>query len=394
MQPPGSVPQSPAGRSAAAPPPLRSVSTPHSSCSACVPFKCCHALHALQNMCGSIGHAAAFSQCSLSAGHQMPSAALRRAGNGAGGGSPAAAGLRRIQRPRVGGRVTLRQRQRLWQLHGRPAPTQQRLWRRRRPLRGIRRNGLRVCRPSHRCVPTCCGMPRANIRRSPCQLGMVSGSGWMEPLHHSLNWLTGQRADMPVAGFDAGAPASDYVKVPPRPTMPRTPPRPTPVFRSLVGDGKAAPKRRLSTFGTPGVEQPAAPQVGAKEPQSRSRQLRQRLFHGYKRLRRSHQVTCSCTQPFLSGCSYCTTRAHVRYRIPGGAGPAMHVESDAAAVMQAKLAPPPPPSSSSQAADLLRAARPPPAASVDPFATMGQDGELHTRSMLPAASCCTIQPGL
>ena len=216
----------------------------------------------------------------------------------------------------------------------------------------------------------------------------------MEPLHHSLNWLTGQRADMPVAGFDAGAPASDYVKVPPRPTMPRTPPRPTPVFRSLVGDGKAAPKRRLSTFGTPGVEQPAAPQVGAKEPQSRSRQLRQRLFHGYKRLRRSHQVTCSCTQPFLSGCSYCTTRAHVRYRIPGGAGPAMHVESDAAAVMQAKLAPPPPPSSSSQAADLLRAARPPPAASVDPFATMGQDGELHTRSMLPAASCCTIQPGL
>lgn len=47
------------------------------------------------------------------------------------------------------------------------------------------------------------------------------------------------------------------------------------------------------------------------------------------------------------------------------------------AVMQAKLAPPPPPSSS-QAADLLRAVRPPPAASVDPFATMGQDGELHT----------------
>ena len=184
MQPPGSVPQSPTGRSAAAPPPLRSVSTPHSSCSACVPFKCCHALRAL-HMCGSTGHAAAFSQCSLSTGHQMPSAALRRAGNGAGGGSPAAAGLRRIQRPRVGGRVALRQRQRLWQLHGRPAPTQQRLWRRRRPLRGIRRNGLRVCRPSYRCVPTCCVECH-----EPTSAEVLVNSGWYQALGGWTRFIT------------------------------------------------------------------------------------------------------------------------------------------------------------------------------------------------------------
>jgi hypothetical protein len=122
-------------------------------CSACAPFKCCHALHALHT-CGSTGHSAAFSQCSVSIGHQTPSTALHRAGNGAGGGSPAAPGLRCVQRPRVGGRVALRQRQRLWQLHGRPAPTQQRLWRRWRPFRGVRRNGLRVRGPSHGCAST------------------------------------------------------------------------------------------------------------------------------------------------------------------------------------------------------------------------------------------------
>jgi hypothetical protein len=72
------------------------------------------------------------------------------------------------------------------------------------------------------------------------------------------------------------------------------------------------------------------------------------------------------------------THHHARHKAVGGAGSAMHFESDAA-VMQAKLAPPPPPSSS-QAADLLRAVRPPSAASVDPFATMAQDGELHTHS--------------
>lgn len=63
----------------------------------------------------------------------------------------------------------------------------------------------------------------------------------------------------PPAGFDAGTAASDYVKVPPRPPAPRGPPKPPPVFRSLAADGKAAPKRRLSKFGTPDVEQPAMP---------------------------------------------------------------------------------------------------------------------------------------
>lgn len=67
------------------------------------------------------------------------------------------------------------------------------------------------------------------------------------------------------AGFDAGTAASDYVKVPPRPPVPRGPPKPPPVFRSLAADGKAAPKRRLSKFGTPDVEQPAMPKVAPSQ---------------------------------------------------------------------------------------------------------------------------------
>jgi len=51
------------------------------------------------------------------------------------------------------------------------------------------------------------------------------------------------------------------VTVPTRPLPPRGLAKPPPVFRSLASDGKAAPKRRLSKFGTPDVERPAIPQA-------------------------------------------------------------------------------------------------------------------------------------
>lgn len=62
------------------------------------------------------------------------------------------------------------------------------------------------------------------------------------------------------AGFDGSA-GADFVTVPTRPLPPRGLAKPPPVFRSLASDGKAAPKRRLSKFGTPDVERPAIPQA-------------------------------------------------------------------------------------------------------------------------------------
>jgi hypothetical protein len=186
------------------------------------------------------------------------------------------------------------------------------------------------------------------------------------------------------AGFEAGASASDYVKVPPR-AMPRAPLKPPPVFRSLAGDGKAAPKRRLSKFGTPDVEQPAAPQVGAASGCMREGFCVFVCAIGVRAVT-THRSVAHADARLLS-----FTAAGAPCSTAGGVGQTKYLESSAAAVTQVKLAPPPPHSASQAVADSLRQLRgaggPPAAASVDPFAAMGQHGELGKCHKPPISSC-------